>query len=56
MWQALMQAKQDLEIATKALKQIVCSDKDGNPLKGVISCWLDMDELNKCIEQIEHKE
>lgn len=53
---ALTQAKQDLEIATKALKQIVCADKDGKPLKGVVSCWLDMDELNKCIEQIEHKE
>lgn len=70
LWQALIQAKQDLEtisakyaqsqktaeIATKALKQIVCADKDGKPLKGVVSCWLDMDELNKCIEQIEHKE
>lgn len=54
--QALIQAKQDLEIATNALKQIVCADKDGKPLKGVVSCWLDMDELNKCIEQIEHKE
>lgn len=55
-WAKAIQAKQDLEIATKALKQIVCADKDGKPLKGVVSCWLDMDELNKCIEQIEHKE
>lgn len=54
MVESLIQAKQDLEIATKALKQIVCADKDGKPLKGVVSCWLDMDELNKCIEQITH--
>lgn len=50
------QSQKDLDTARKALKQIVCADKDGKPLKGVVSCWLDMDELNKCIEQIEHKE
>lgn len=54
--ETMTQTKQDLEIATKALKQIVCADKDGKPLKGVVSCWLDMDELNRCVEQIEHKE
>ena len=52
----ILELERKLEIATKALKQIVCADKDGKPLKGVVSCWLDMDELNKCIEQIEHKE
>lgn len=55
-WQALIQSQKNLETAKQALKQIVCTDKDSKPLKGVVSCWLDMDDLNKCIEQIEHKE
>ena len=43
MWQALIQAKQDLEIATKALREIDW-------------CAQDYAKAQEALEQIEHKE
>ncbi len=54
MAQALIQSQRDLDCAKHALEEICCSDKDGKPIKGVVSCWLDMDELHKCLAQITH--
>lgn len=50
-WQALIQAKQDLEIARKALK-LYCG-------KDVWYCWdskIDATQAEEALEQIEHKE
>ena len=47
-WQALMQAKQDLEIATKALEKIVSDYK-----VGASSGWLAAN-AKQALEQIDH--
>lgn len=50
LWQALIQAKQDLEITTKALENIV-SDYEVDASNG----WLAAN-AKKTLEQIKHKE
>lgn len=42
-----------LDLAIKHLEGIRGCDKSGKPMTGVISCWIDCDELAKALEQIE---
>lgn len=51
LWQALIQAKQDLEIARKALEKITTGEM------GCKCSWCSRYEIaEKSLEQIEHKE
>lgn len=61
LWQALIQAKQDLEIARKALKEISLHyqdelDKPTAPAKWFAVATKMCDYADEALEQIEHKE
>ena len=56
LWQALIDTKKKLDLAIKHLEGIRGYDKNGKPMTGVISCWIDCDELAKALEQINKKE
>lgn len=52
----LADTKKKLDLAIKHLEGIRGCDKNGKPLTGVISCWIDCDELAQALEQINQKE
>lgn len=59
-WQALIQAKQDLEIATKAVEKARINLAAIEPYLGdeyILDCKTDgLKEIDEALEQIEHKE
>ena len=48
----LNRTRKALDLAIKHLQGIRGCDKNGRPMTGVISCWIDCDELAKALEQI----
>lgn len=52
-YDVLIRTRKALDCAIKHLEGIRGCDKNRKPMTGVISCWIDCDELAKALEQIE---